>query len=389
MKKFGICAVAFMILLVGCAPAEPQAPATSTTERSAATDASSNADAGSTSTAAPEAAEVPDARFVKDLNDRIVEIPANIESIICIGAGALRFTTYMKALDLVVGVLANEVGAPVAKPFAYVNSELFSSLPIIGSGSTPYEEEIVRLMPDVIIANMSAENADALQETVNIPVVTITFVDNIFDETSFRVFELLGEVYERQGRADELIAWLSGLNEDLSDRVSNIEEGDKPTVYVGGVNFMGSHGLDGTEAGFFPFSAVGARNLADEVGQSGHFNIDLEQVLMWDPDIIFIDFNGMALINESYANMPDFFNALTAVREGRLYSQISFRFTGVNWEMALINAYWVGAVVFPEQFADVDPIAKADEIFEMMLGTSFYQTLAESGLEFREMRLGE
>ena len=49
-----------------------------------------------------------------------------------------------------------------------------------------------------------------------------------------------------------------------------------------------------------------------------------EQVLAWDPDIIFIDFNGMDLISEDYASNPDFYNALTAVQEGRVYSQISF-----------------------------------------------------------------
>ena len=49
------------------------------------------------------------------------------------------------------------------------------------------------------------------------------------------------------------------------------------------------HGFEGTEAGYGPFQLIGAKNLADTTGQTGAFNIDLEQVLSWDPDIIFVE----------------------------------------------------------------------------------------------------
>ncbi|MBR4971718.1 MAG: iron ABC transporter substrate-binding protein, partial [Oscillospiraceae bacterium] len=131
-----------------------------------------------------------------------------------------------------------------------------------------------------------------------------------------------------------------------------------------------------------------AKNLADTTGQSGAFNIDLEQVLSWDPDILFLDFNGMALINEDYAKNPDFYNALTAVQEGKVYSQISFRSNASNLETALADAYYAACVIYPEQFADVDPVEKAGEIFEMLLGTNPYEALKEAGYAFCALTLG-
>ena len=45
--------------------------------------------------------------------------------------------------------------------------------------------------------------------------------------------------------------------------------------------------------------------------------------------------------------------------------------------------------MFPEQFADVDPVEKAGEIFTMLLGTNPYEDLKEAGYEFRPITLGE
>jgi iron complex transport system substrate-binding protein len=183
--------------------------------------------------------------------------------------------------------------------------------------------------------------------------------------------------------------YLKAIQKDLDDRTKDIPDSEKPSVYVGGVSFKGHHGFEGTEAGYGPFVLIHAYNLADTTGQNGAFNIDLEQVLNWDPDIIFLDFNGMSLIKEDYAKNPDYYNSLTAVQEGKVYSQISFRSSASNLETALADAYYAACVMYPEQFRDVDPVAKAGEIFEMLLGANPYADLKEAGYEFRPIKIGE
>lgn len=381
MKRFVATILVLMLLLVGCASQNSATPSLP----SFGSEAEEVAEVGESSAAVEENG----LRTITDATGRQVEIPQKVESIVCVNVGTLRFTTYMQATDLVIGVEQNEIEPRITKPFSYINNALFSTLPVMGDNGTTYDEEIVKLSPDVVMAAMDKEAAQALQEKLGIPVVTIPLIDNMFDEAAYQTLELMGEVYGRQERADELISYIKGLEEDLALRTGDIPEEEKPTVYAGGISFKGAHGFDGTEASYSPFVAVGANNLADQTGQKGAFNIDLEQVLQWDPDIIFLDFNGMALINEDYAANPDYYNSLTAVKEGRLYSQISFRFNAMNAELALADAYYAGKVIFPQQFADVDPVAKADEIFEMMLGTKFYDTLKEQGYEFKEMKLGE
>ena len=329
-------------------------------------------------------------RTITDFKNRIVEVPSQVKTIVCVGVGALRYTCYMDAEDLVIGVEDCEKEAVISRLYNFVNIEKFQDLPIIGTNGNPYPEEIIKLAPDVIVMSKSASvEADDLQNKTGTPVVVVPGSDTTLDNDCFETIRILGELYGKQTRATELTAYLKGIQKDLADRTKDIPQDSKPSVYVGGVSFKGHHGFEGTEAGYGPFALIGAKNLADTTGQTGAFNIDLEQVLSWDPDVIFIDFNGMNLIKEDYAKNPGYYNALSAVKSGKVYSQISFRSSASNLETALADAYYAACVIYPEQFKDIDPVVKTGEIFEKLLGTNPYDKLQEAGYAFRPIKIGE
>ena len=310
-------------------------------------------------------AETAETRVIVDGLGREIEIPMNVERIVCTGVGALRYTCYMGAQDLVVGVEEYETKATMSRLYNYVNFEQFSQLPIIGMKDEPDPESILNIDPQVIVMSSYEDGADDLQNKTGIPVVVVPGSDTTLDDKAYETFRIMGELYGREEKANEIIEYLRGVEADLAERVADIAEEDKPSVYVGGVSFKGHHGFEGTEAYYGPFELIKAKNLANETDQTGAFDIDLEQVLEWDPEIIFLDFNGMSLINEDYATNADYYNALTAVQEGKVYSQISFRSSASNLETALADTYYAASVMYPEQFADIDIAAKADEIFTL------------------------
>ena len=329
-------------------------------------------------------------RTITDSLGRQISVPDKVESIVCVGVGALRYSCYVGAADLVVGVEDYEVKAGMTRLYQYVNFDKFKDLPVIGTNGEPYTEQIIDLAPQVIVMSRSASvDADDLQSKTGTPVVVVPGSDTTLDENAYETIRILGELYGLESRATQLRDYLKSIQQELEDRTKDIPDDRKPTVYVGGVSFKGHHGFEGTEAGYGPFALIHANNLADTTGQNGAFNIDLEQVLSWDPDIIFVDFNGMNLIAEDYAKNPDYYNALTAVQEGKVYSQISFRSSASNLETALADAYYAACVIYPEQFADIDPVQKTGEIFEMLLGTNPYADLKEAGYEFRPITIGE
>ena len=144
------------------------------------------------------------------------------------------------------------------------------------------------------------------------------------------------------------------------------------------------------------FAAISMRLKKKEAAASGKayigndgFEVDLEQIIAWDPDIIFLDPGNMDLVNDEYANNPGFFDSLRAVQEGQVYTMPSTNAAGPNVTYLLINAYYAGLTLYPEQFSDVRLEDKAAEIMEMMLGENFFDQMVEGGLYYGTITIGE
>lgn len=331
-------------------------------------------------------------KVIVDSLKREVTVPKDVKKIVCVGVGTLRYTCYMDSEDLIVGVEDHEKKEPVlARPYNYVNFDKFKDLPGIGDNGEPNIEKIIELEPDVILAIDSLKiGVDELQEKTNIPVVSIPIADSSLDERNYEIFRILGELYNKEDKAKEMTAYLDEIKKDLNKRTGDIKAEEKPSVYVAGLSFKGSHGFEGTEANYGPLTLSNSRNLADDVeGQDGFFEIDLEKVLEWDPDIILIDFNGYDIIKDQYAKNKDLFESLSAVKNGKVYSQISYRHCATNLDTALIDAYYAGKVSFPDKFEDVDMDQKAKEIYEKFIGKDIYPSQKEAGLEFRKIEIGK
>ena len=368
--------LSMLLMLAACAGAPEAAPTASQADETTAA-----------STVSQETA--PETRIITDSMDRNVEIPYSVERIVCVGVGALRYTCYVGGADRVVGVEDYETKPGMSRLYNYVNFDLFQNLPVTGTNGEPFVEEIINVDPQVIVmSSYASQDPDELSQKTGIPVVVVPGSDTTLDEKAYVTIRILGELYQLEDRAEDLTAYLKSIQKDLDDRTASIAEDAKPTCYVGGVSFKGHHGFEGTEAYYGPFELIHAKNLANTTGQTGAFNIDVEQVLSWDPEIIFLDFNGMNLINEDYGAHPEFYKALTAVQEGKVYSQISFRSSASNLETALADAYYAACVMYPQQFQDIDPVEKAGEIFTKLLGSNPYHDLEEAGYAFCQITIG-
>ena len=368
--------LSMLLAMAACAGAPEAAPTASQADETTAAN-----------TVSQETA--PETRIITDSMDRNVEIPYSVERIVCVGVGALRYTCYVGGADRVVGVEDYETKPGMSRLYNYVNFDLFQNLPVTGTNGEPFVEEIINVDPQVIVmSSYASQDPEELSQKTGIPVVVVPGSDTTLDEKAYVTIRILGELYQLEDRAEDLTAYLKSIQKDLDDRTASIAEDAKPTCYVGGVSFKGHHGFEGTEAYYGPFELIHAKNLANTTGQTGAFNIDVEQVLSWDPEIIFLDFNGMNLINEDYAAHPDFYNALTAVQEGKVYSQISFRSSASNLETALADAYYAACVMYPQQFQDIDPVEKAGEIFTKLLGSNPYHDLEEAGYAFCQITIG-
>jgi iron complex transport system substrate-binding protein len=347
--------------------------------------------AGSSSASAAGSSQAA-TRTITDMLGREVEIPTKINSIVCTGCGALRMICYAQAQDLVTGVEDLEKTNTVKRPYGYAYYDTFQDLPSIGKGGgngyTAYDEEIIKLQPDLIFSAYSSDALEQLAQKTGIPVVSIRYDSSFLDTQLEDSLKLIGDILGKQDRCEEVISYLETLKTDLNDRTKDIPDEKKPTVYAGAVTFGGGHGFEGTYGNFSPLVAINAINVADETGEKSGFEVDLEKVVSWDPDVIFLDPGNMDLVNEEYAKSPDYFNSLRAVKNGRVYSMISYNYYTTNVEIAIADAYYAGTILYPDQFADIDIAAKMDELLQKFDGKAFYTDMKGAGLSFGQITIG-
>ena len=332
----------------------------------------------------------PETRTVTDVYGRSVELPEKVETVAAIG-GAARILTYAGCADQLVGVTDMDKQNVSSMPYSVVNKDHFASLPSVGSGGsndTPYVEELVTLAPDVIIGLADENTINDVASKTGIPVVGI-YPENMFDESFYSALNLVGTVMGKEDHCTLVIDYVKECQADLDARTKDIPEDQKPTVYTGGVSYRGAHGFEGSYAEYPPFTAIHGKNVVNETGESGALMIDLEKVTVWDPDIIFLNPTNMSLVNEDYGKNKAFYDNLSAVKNGNVYAQISYNYNWTNMEIAIADAYYAGKIIYPQQFSDIDPVEKADEIFETMLGEPFYDKLAADGLRFGKIAIGK
>ena len=340
-----------------------------------------------------------DTRTITDVTGREVEVPATVNSVACTGIQATRMAVYAGGVDKITAVSNNEKGAKLDNlcgPVVYAYSEKFQDLPAIASGFPQFEiypEEMVAVAPDVILhASADATELDELQAKTQVPVIGVgTSTD--FTEDQFRqTMNLLGDLFGTKEKTDSLIAFVDDCVADLDNRTKDIPDSEKPTVYYGGVSFRGYNGMDATYANYHPFAAIHANNVADNTGGDGAMTIELEQVTAWDPDIIFINMEPatLSILNDEFSTNREFFENLSAVKNGKVYAQEAYNFVYTNVELSLVNAYYAATIIYPEQFADVNFEEKAAEILTAFLGeagANYLEALNENGIGYQNVTI--
>ncbi|NLI69494.1 MAG: iron ABC transporter substrate-binding protein [Firmicutes bacterium] len=332
----------------------------------------------------PEEEEVTggDTITVVDLAGREVEIVAPAKKVVAIGPGALRLVCYVNGAEKIVGIEELEKNSLTGRGYFMANPSL-KDLPTIGPGgpdSIPDAEKLVSIQPDVIFSCffLDKAKADDLQNQTGVPVLALDYgTDSTFSQEIMDSLQLIGKVTGEEKKAQEVVDFLKGCYKDLDDRTKDIPDNEKPTVYVGGLSMKGAHGIESSYVQYPPLRAVNARNVVDEVGKEGSVSIDREQLVVWDPEILFIDAGGLQLVRDDYQKNPDYYESLSAVKSGRIYSLVTYNWYWTNIDTAVADAYYAGKVIYPDKFEDIDPVKKADEIYKAMLGKEMYQEMLE------------
>ena len=326
---------------------------------------------------------------VTDMIGREVSIiPGSYKRVVCIGAGALRMYSYVGDVSLLCGVedIDNatlserpKMFDSVARPYELAYSEAFRSLPSCGVGGpmaqAPEVEKIMLCEPDIIISEYEDVTvADDLQQKTGVPVITLgAGVDGVFDEVFAGSMTLLGKVFAREEKAAQLNSFVAQQRAEIESAVAGVT--DKPSVYICGLGNWGTTNHLMTAENYISFQIAGVDNAVKGLGIQGIGPIEEEKFLevTEQADIMILDAAAVKNIKPLYAEDPTMFSTCKAWQSGEVYLQMAYNAYYTNYEIALINTWFIAKTVYPEQFADVDMTAKTNEITKMFLN----QELAE------------
>ena len=323
---------------------------------------------------------------VTDMIGRQVSVnPGSYKRVVCIGAGALRMYSYIGDMSLLCGVedIDNETLSQrpqmfdsVARPYQMAYSEQLSKLPSCGVGGpmaqTAEAEKILACEPDIVISEFEdVEKENALQEQLGIPVITLKAgSDGVFDAAFADSMELLGKVFGKEERAAQLVKFVADERAEIEKRVAQIPEEDKPNAYICGLGNWGTTNHLTTAEKYIAFEIAGVKNVASGLGMDGIGPIEEEKFveLSQSMDIMIMDAAAVKNIKPLYQEDPTMFDTCKAWNEGEVYLEMAYNAYYTNFEIALINTWFVAKTVYPDLFADIDMTAKTNEVTKQFLG---------------------
>lgn len=323
---------------------------------------------------------------VTDMIGREVKVvPGSYKRVVCVGAGALRMYSYVGDVSLLCGVedIDNTALAErpkmfdsVARPYILAFGDVFNTLPSCGVGGPMAQaaeaEKILACNPDIVISEFEdVDKANALQEQLGIPVITLEAgTKGVFDDAFSGSMSLLGKIFGKEDKAATLNAFVAAEKAAIEAKVANIADEDKPSVYICGLGNWGTTDHLMTAENYVSFEIAGVKNVLSGLGIQGVGAIEEEKFvdLGEEMDIIIMDAAAVKNIKPLYAEDPTMFDTCKAWQNGEVYLEMAYNAYYTNFEITLINTWYIAKVVYPEIFADVDITAKTNQITQAFLG---------------------
>ncbi|MBE6959026.1 MAG: hypothetical protein E7447_07760 [Ruminococcaceae bacterium] len=335
----------------------------------------------------------PDTITVTDMVGRKVTVtPGSYKKVVCIGAGALRMYSYIGEVELLAGVedIDNTTLAErpkmfdsVARPYVLAYGDVFNKLPSCGVGGPMAQaaeaEKILACDPDIVISEFEdADKSNALQEQLGVPVITLgAGGKGVFDELFAGSMELLGKVFAEEEKAARLVDYVKNETAAITERIANIADEDKPSVYICGLGNWGTTNHLMTAENYISFQVAGVKNVVTNLGIQGIGAIEAEKFveLGEQMDIIIMDAAAVKNIKPLYTEDPTMFDTCKAWQNGEVYLEMAYNAYYTNYEIALINTWFIAKTVYPEEFADIDLTAKTNEVTKVFLGVELAEDI--------------
>lgn len=289
-----------------------------------------------------------------DSAGREVEVPSSIERVVSSGHTANQVMITL-APEKLVG-LSQELADDQA---AILGDRVPADLPVLGaafgSKGDLNKEALAATGAQVVIDTGEykegmAEDLDALQEQLGVPVV---FIETKLDEWG-SAYRMLGGLLGVEERAEELAGYCDRAYDEVSGMLEDVPADERVRVLY----CLGPSGTNVIAKGSFQANVVDmlADNAAVVDAPSGKGNgneSSLEQIAAWNPDVILFGPDSPY----DAVGTDEVWQAIPAVAAGRIHKVPTSPYCWLNYPPSVnqvLGMQWLARVLYPGRFDEGD-----------------------------------
>ena len=321
------------------------------------------------------------AKSVTDQLGRVVELPDKVSRAVVLEHHALDVIIQIGAKDQVVGTMEKWKNY---LPGAIKAMPSLETMATPGDLKTVNVESLLSLNPDVVIVTHYAP-PDMIQQIVDagVPVVAVSFYradyeqasklnpslkdpDEAYTKGMEDGIKLMGDVFGQMDRAEQLVQYIFNNRKIVQQHLSAVPDAERVTCYMANPE-LNTYGT-GKYTGVI-MQRAGGRNVAEEI--NGYQQVSMEQILAWNPEVIFVQDRYLPLIAEIKSNPA--WKTIKAVVNNRIYlcPEYSKPWGHPCPESMALGEIWMAARLYPDKFADVDLPGLVDEYYRTFYGMPY------------------
>jgi iron complex transport system substrate-binding protein len=300
---------------------------------------------------------------ITDDANREVTLTLPIERVALIDTGAGTALAALGKLNTVVGT------------HEALQNSLFGELAGVPAVASYYEtnyEAIAETQPQAALCSNTVHGNVSVSEQLDGFGIQSIALDLRTPSRMREDYRLLGKVFQSEAEAQRVIDFYDKYENLIAERVKNIPESQRPTVFFEMHSGAFNTGLPGSPF-YEQVELAGGRNIAAGVDNTlaGSTEVSAEWLAEQNPDYILCESTMLGYTTASDADAKAFYDSLiarpglenaAAVKEGNILM--------ISIDISSRPAYIVGVChlakeLYPELFADLDPAKVLQEWFDL------------------------
>ena len=300
---------------------------------------------------------------IVDHADREVTVPVNPTRVVILDILPLPsvLTVFLGSAETILAMQPASMNAAKNGILSELFPEVLDVTTDIMNGDDVNIEALLTLDPQIVYYNAANKAVCEKLENAGLTAVGVSPTKWNYDciTTYDKWIELLSQIYPDASLGAEVSAFSSQIRDLIQERTKDMDETerkkvlflfqyDENTMITSGSSFFGQWWCD----------ASGALNAANEVeADNSNAAITMEQVYVWDPDVIIITNFTKTQPEDLYTNAigDDDWSSVKAVANGQVYKMPLGTYRtytpGVDTPMTL---EWMASLLYPELFPEFD-----------------------------------